>query len=55
MKKQILGIIRHLLTFVGGYLVAQDWLDAELMPELIGAIMTIIGAAWSIKSPEKKS
>lgn len=55
MKKQILGIIRHLLTFGGGYLVAQDWLDAELMPELIGAIMTIIGAAWSMKSPEKKS
>jgi len=55
MKKQILGIIRHLLTFGGGYLVAQDWLDAELMPELIGAIMTIIGGVWSMKAPEKKS
>ena len=55
MKKQILGIIRHLLTFGGGCLVAQDWLDAELMPELIGAIMTIIGGVWSMKAPEKKS
>jgi len=55
MKPKTLGLIRHILTFGGGYLVAQDWIDAELMPELIGAIMTIIGAAWSIKSPEKKS
>ena len=55
MKKETLGIIRHLLTFGGGYLVAQHWIDPALMPELVGAIMTIIGAIWSITSPEKKA
>ena len=55
MKKETLGIIRHLLTFGGGYLVAQNWIDPALLPELVGAIMTIIGAVWSITSPEKKS
>ena len=55
MKKQILGIIRHGLTFGGGFLVAQDWLPAELLPELIAGIMTIVGVIWSVKSPEKKS
>ena len=53
MKPKTLGIIRHLLTFGGGYLVAQDWIDSALLPELVGAIMTIIGGIWSIV--EKKS
>jgi hypothetical protein len=53
MKQETLGILRHLLTFGGGYLVAQDWINPELVPELVGAVMTILGAIWSVK--DKKS
>lgn len=53
MKKQTLGIIRHLLTFGGGYLVAQKWIDPALLPELVGAVMTIIGGIWSVIEKKK--
>ena len=54
MKKQTLGLIRHGLTFGGGYLVAQDWISSDVMIEVVGAIMTIVGAVWSVTAPEKK-
>jgi hypothetical protein len=49
MKKETtLGIIRHALTFVGGVLITAGYLDAEVMLELSGAIMTVVGGVWSI-------
>lgn len=47
-KDQILGIVRHLLTFAGGFVVAKGIADAALIQEAIGGIVTIIGAIWSI-------
>jgi len=52
MKNKTLGLIRHALTFGGGYLVAQDFISTDIMVEVVGAIMTIFGAAWS--SADKK-
>lgn len=52
-KTQYLGLIRHLLTFAGGYLVAKGLLDEATMNEIAGAAMTIIGGIWSTLSPEK--
>lgn len=52
-KAQILGVIRHVLTFAGGYFVAQGWLDGATAELLVGAFVTIIGAVWSITAPEK--
>jgi len=52
-KEQILGIVRHTLTFIGGALVAKGLTTDVLSNELIGAAMTLIGGVWSIISKNK--
>lgn len=47
-KEQLLGIVRHTLTFVGGILVAKGILDDALLLELVGGASTLVGAIWSI-------
>lgn len=42
------GLVRHALTFLGGFVVAQGWVDEATMTELVGALMTIIGTVWSV-------
>lgn len=46
-KDAILGFVRHLLTFGGGFLVASDYLPAEQLDVVVGAILTLVGATWS--------
>ena len=53
-KDQILGLIRHLLTFAGGVIVARGYGSDAIVGELIGGAMTIIGGLWSILAPEKQ-
>ena len=57
-KQQILGILRHVLTFAGGVVVAKGWVDETLITELIGGIITLAGTTWSVvekyKSPSTK-
>lgn len=48
MKAKTLGIVRHALTFLGGVLVMQGVIEAELWAELFGAAMTLIGGIWSV-------
>jgi hypothetical protein len=45
---QVLGIIRHTLTFVGGLLVMKGLVDETTITEIIGGIVTLTGAIWSI-------
>jgi hypothetical protein len=47
-KQSILGIVRHILTFAGGYVAAKGIADQAMVNEAIGAIMTIVGIAWSV-------
>ena len=47
-KEQILGIVRHALTFVGGIVVAQGLVAPGLVTEIIGGVMTLTGAIWSV-------
>ena len=47
-KEQVLGIIRHTLTFVGGILITRGLLDETMVTELIGGVCTLTGAIWSI-------
>ena len=47
-KEQILGIVRHALTFVGGIVVMKGLVDETLVTEIIGGAMTLTGAIWSI-------
>jgi hypothetical protein len=53
MKDQVLGLIRHALTFVGGVIVAKGLVDEVLFQEVLGGIMTLVGAIWSIASKKK--
>lgn len=47
-KEQVLGIIRHTLTFVGGIVVAKGLVDESTVTEIIGGVLTLTGAIWSI-------
>lgn len=47
-KEQFLGIVRHVLTFVGGFLVMKGIIDESIVTELSGAITTLVGGVWSI-------
>ena len=49
-KDQKLGVIRHVLTFVGGILLAKGLVDESLMTDLIASIMVIVGGIWSVVS-----
>ncbi len=51
---QVAGLVRHILTFGGGWLVAQGWVDEATMMELVGAAVTLFGLVWSWNAPEKK-
>lgn len=46
-KEQILGVFRHVLTFIGGTLVTKGLFDAEFSNELVGTVVTVIGTVWS--------
>ena len=47
-KEQELGILRHVLTFAGGIVVAKGYVDNAAVVEIIGGVMTLAGAVWSI-------
>jgi len=47
-KEQIMGIIRHALTFVGGIVVMKGIVDETTITEIVGGAMTLTGAIWSI-------
>ena len=49
-KEQVLGIIRHTLTFVGGILIMKGLATEAMTQETIGAVITAAGAVWSIIS-----
>jgi len=45
-----MGFIRHVLTMVGGVLVAKGWLDEATWTALVGAMMTLVGVFWSYQN-----
>jgi hypothetical protein len=47
-KEQVLGIIRHTLTFVGGLLIMKGIVDEATVTEVIGGVITLTGTIWSI-------
>jgi hypothetical protein len=47
-KEQVLGIIRHGLTFVGGIFVMRGLVDETIVTEIVGGVVTLTGAIWSI-------
>ena len=53
-KEQIMGIIRHALTVVGGIVVMKGLVDEAVITEIIGGAMTLTGAVWSIINKKEK-
>jgi len=47
-KEQVLGLIRHALTFVGGILIIKGISSEGMVNEAIGAVVTAVGAVWSV-------
>jgi len=47
-KEQVLGIVRHALTFIGGIVVMKGLVDEATMTEIVGGVMTLAGTIWSI-------
>ena len=47
-KEQVLGILRHSLTFLGGLLVMKGLVDETTATEIIGGVITLVGAVWSV-------
>jgi hypothetical protein len=52
-KEQIFGVARHVLTFLGGFLVVKGYLDESLLNELIGGALALAGTIWSIVAKNK--
>lgn len=47
-QEQVMGIVRHALTFVGGILVLKGVTTDAAFLEISGLITTAIGAVWSV-------
>jgi hypothetical protein len=52
-KEQLLGIVRHAVTFIGGILVMKGLIDDSLVQEILGGVTTLAGAIWSIVDKNK--
>lgn len=48
LPSSIGGAIRHTLTFAGGIAVTYGWTDEVAIEAVIGAVLTLVGFAWSI-------
>lgn len=51
----ILGFVRHLLTFGGGFFVSSGMMDAATLETAVGAIATLIGIVWSVLKNRKQA
>jgi hypothetical protein len=47
--EQVGGIVRALLSAVGGYFVGKGLVDASTMTTIVGAVATLATAVWSVR------
>jgi hypothetical protein len=45
---QVTGLIRAILTAIGGFVIGKGWLNAETFTWISGGVLTIGGAVWSL-------
>lgn len=53
-QEQVLGILRHVLTTVGGVAVSKGLTDESTMTAIVGGAVALIGVIWSIGSKKKE-
>ena len=51
--EMIWGLLRHVLTFGGGFLVTNGWLTESDLETWVGALATVIGTLWSVWQKRK--
>lgn len=49
-NQAVLSAVRTLLAAAGGWMATHDYIDADTMNEIVGAIMILIPLAWGIWS-----
>jgi len=47
-KDAILSLIRHILTFTGGILVARGIFSEAAFIDISGSLLTLIGTTWGV-------
>ena len=47
-KEQVMGIIRHGLTFVGAILIVKGGVDEGQWYEISGAAVSFVSVVWSV-------
>ena len=47
-QEKIMGIIRHTLTFAGGFIIQGGYATEDLTTEAIGGAISLVGLIWSI-------
>jgi hypothetical protein len=47
-QDDVLGVVRHVLTTLGGALVADGVLSSSQLQDGVGAVVVIAGIAWSL-------
>jgi hypothetical protein len=52
-KEKVFGIIRHVITFVGGVLVVKGLVEEAMVQEVLGGVLGLVGTIWSIVDKKK--
>lgn len=52
-QEQVMGILRHVLTIIGGVIVSKGLTDEGTMTVIIGGLTAIAGIIWSVYSNKK--
>tara|TARA_R100000808_G_scaffold512_1_gene2676 strand:+ start:25149 stop:25316 length:168 start_codon:yes stop_codon:yes gene_type:complete len=53
-KEAILGIVRHILTFGGGFITERGLATGEEVTTGVAAVVTLVGLVWSVMNKRKK-
>ena len=53
VKEAIFGIIRHVLTTVGGAVVGSGYINSDEYSQGVGAVLTLVGIVWSVVNKKK--
>ena len=49
-KEQFTGLLRHALTVAGTWAVARGYLDAGTTEQVVGVVVVLAAAGWSISA-----
>ena len=52
-KEVILGFVRHVLTFAGGFAASSGYVSSDDVTAAVGAVVTLATIVWSAFSKKK--